>query len=186
MMQIKTTTVKTTKEELMQQAKDLGFRYEHESAYCPQATIAALMDVFHVHDDTLFKSVFGFQGGGGDSHDGACGSLCAGIVMISYFFGRTRTEFDLRMHNCESTGIVKRLTEMFKEEYDGIRCRDVQKKMFGREFDVWKEEDLKAFLDMGGHETKCPTVVGQGAAWATGLIWDELSREERVKRVRIE
>jgi hypothetical protein len=186
MMDLKTTTVETTKQELMDRARELGFMYEHESAYCPQATIAALMDVFHVRDDTLFKSVFGFHGGGGDSHDGACGSLCAGTAMISYFFGRTRTEFDLRMHNCETTGIVKRLHELFCEEYGGIRCRDVQKKMFGREFDVWKEEDLKTFLEMGGHDTKCPEVVGKGAAWAAGLIWDELSREDRVRRVRVE
>jgi len=27
--------------------------------------------------------------------------------------------------------------------------------------------------------------VGKGAAWAAGLIWDELHREDIIKRVRV-
>ena len=184
-MEIKTTTVDWSKSELMERARQLGYKYEQESHYCPQATLAALQDVFHVKDDNIFKSCFGFHGGGGDSNDGACGALVAGTIMISYFFGRTRSEFDLRIMNCHATGIVKKLHEYFEEEYGGIRCRDVHRKIFGREFNVWDEKDLQTFLDMGGHTEKCPEVVGKGAAWAAGLIWDELHREDRTKRVRV-
>jgi len=168
----------------MRLAYQLGYQYEQESHYCPQATLAALMDVFHFRDDTLFKSCFGFHGGGGDSNDGACGALVGGTIALSYFFGRTRSEFDLRIANCQVSGLVKRLHEYFEQEYGGIRCRDVHRKMFGREFNGWDQKDLQTFLDMGGHETKCPEVVGKGAAWAAGLLWEELHRESRVARVR--
>ena len=184
-MDIKTSTVSMNKKQVMELAQQLGYRYEQESHYCPQATLAALMDVFNFNDDTLFKSCFGFHGGGGDSNDGACGALVAGTIAISFFFGRTRSEFDLRIQNCQATGLVKRLHECFEEEYGGIRCRDVHRKLFGREFNVWDEEDLKVFLDMGAHETKCPEAVGKGAAWAAGIIWEELQRESRIKRVRV-
>jgi hypothetical protein len=184
-MKIETSTVEWSKEEMMERARKLGYMYEQQSHYCPQATLAALMDVFHIHDDTLFKSCFGFHGGGGDSNDGACGSLVAGTIIISYFFGRTRPEFDLRIENCHATGLVKRLHEYFEEEYGGIRCRDVHKAVFGREFNVWDEKDLEEFLAMGAHEKQCPEVVGKGAAWAVDILWDELNREGRIERVRI-
>ena len=184
-MDVKTSTVNMNKKQVMKLAEQLGYRYEQESHYCPQATLAALMDVFHFDDDTLFKSCFGFHGGGGDSNDGPCGALVAGTIAISYFFGRTRSEFDLRIQNCQATGLVKRLHEYFEEEYGGIRCRDVHRKLFGREFNVWDEEDLKVFLDMGAHERQCPEAVGKGAAWAAGIIWEELHRESRTERVRV-
>lgn len=57
--------------------------------------------------------------------------------------------------------------------------------MFGREFNVWDEKELQIFLDMGGHATKCTEVVGKDADWTAGLIWDELHREDRIKRPRI-
>ena len=184
-MDLLTSLLDCSKEEIMEMARQLGYKYEQEAHYCPQATLAALQDVFHFRDDNIFKSCFGFHGGGGDSNDGACGALAAGTIAISHFFGRTRTEFDLRISNCHATGVVKRLHEYFEEEYGGIRCRDVHKKVFGREFNVWDEQDLQIFLEMGGHDKKCPEVVGRGAAWAAGIIWDELHREGRIKRVRI-
>lgn len=110
----------------------------------------------------------------------------AGVLAISYFFGRTRSEFDLKVPNCQATGIVKRLHEYFEAEYGGIRCRDIQKKMFGREFMVWDEKQLKEFLDLGAHEKQCPTVVSRGAGWAVGLIIDEMKRKDRITRTRVE
>jgi C_GCAxxG_C_C family probable redox protein len=185
-MDAKTSTVDMDKNETTRLAYELGFNYERESHYCPQATLAALMDVFHFKDDSLFKSSFGFHGGGGDSNDGACGALVGGTIAIGYFFGSTRSEFDLRIQNCQATGLVKRLHEYFEQEYGGIRCRDVHRKLFGREFDVWDEEDLQTFLAMGAHETKCPRAVAQGAAWAAGIIWEELHRKGRTARVRVD
>jgi hypothetical protein len=175
-----------SKHELMEKAEKLGFDYEKEAHYCPQAALAAIMDVLHFRDDTLFKSCFGFHGGGGDSNIGICGALAAGVTAISYFFGRTRSEFDLKVPNCQATGIVKRLHEYIEEEYGGVRCCDVQKKMFGREFRVWDNTQLKEFLDMGAHEKQCPVVVGRGAGWAVGLIIDEMKRKDRIKRTIVE
>lgn len=178
-MEIKTSTVDWSKSEIMERARQLGYKYLQETYYCPQATLAALQDVFRVKDDNIFKACFGFHGGGGDSCDGDCGALVGGIIMINYFFGRIRTEFDLRIENCQATGMVKRLHECFEEEYGGVRCRDVHRKVFGREFNLWDEEDHKTFLKMGGLTEKCPEVVGRGAAWAAGIIWDQFHREDR-------
>ena len=175
-MEIKTSTAGWSKSEFVERARQLAYKYEEESYYCSQATLAALQDVFHIKNDDIFKASFGFCGGGANSSNGTCGSLVAGTIIISYFFGRSRTEFDLRIDNCHAKGILKRLYKYFEEEYNGIRCRDVQRKIFGREFNLEDEKEQQIFLDMGGHTTKGPEVVGKGAAWASGLIWDEFHR----------
>lgn len=32
----------------------------------------------------------------------------------------------------------------------------------------------KSFEKAGGHQDKCPVVVGKACAWAIEIIWDEL------------
>lgn len=181
-MDIQTSIKIFSKDEAMDLAYKLGFEYERQVHYCPQASFAALQDVFHFKDDTLFKSLFGFHGGSGDSGIGNCGALVGGIAAISYFFGRTRAEFDIGIENCHATGLVKKLVDLFKKEFNGIRCRDCQKVMFGRELDFWKEEDQIFFEKMNGHEEKCPHVVGTGAKLAASVLWDELHNLERISK----
>ena len=179
-MQMRTSVTAYKREEVVELAYKLGFEYEKNVHYCPQASLAALMDVFQIRDDVLFKSLFAFHGGGGNSGIGSCGALVGGIAVISYFFGRTKQEFDLAVENCHATGYAKILVDLFGQEFGGIRCRDCQKKMFGREIDFWKEEDKRIFEEMKGHEEKCPTVVGKGASLAAGIIWDALHETEPV------
>ena len=176
-MKVEGTLIKHTREEAIQLAYDLGHLYELGAHYCPQASLAALMDVFHIRDDTLFKSVFGFHGGSGNSGIGPCGALAGGITAIGYLYGRSRPEFDMRVENCTATPLVKKLVDRFSGEFEGIRCRDCQKKMFGREIDFSKEEDLRFFEENEGHQ-KCAQVVGKGAALAAEILWDALHGDE--------
>jgi hypothetical protein len=172
-MKPESTLIGSTREEAIRMAYELGHEYELKAHYCPQASLAALMDVFHIRNDTLFKSVFGFHGGGGNRGIGPCGALAGGIAAIGYFFGRTRPEFDLMVENCSATPLVGMLVDQFGTEFGGIRCRDCQKHEFGREIDFSKEEDRQYFEENLGHE-KCAHVVGRGAALAAGILWDSL------------
>jgi hypothetical protein len=167
------TLITYGREEAVQLAYDLGYRYELESHFCPQASLAALMEVFHMKGDTLFKAVFGFHGGSGNRGIGPCGALAGGIAAIGYFFGRSRPEFDLMVENCTATPLVGELVDQFGQEFEGIRCRDCQKHMFGREIDFSLEEGREFFEQNQGHE-KCAQVVGKGAALAAGILWDAL------------
>jgi len=172
-MDFKSSVKLRTREEVMDQAYELGYTYEMISHYCPQASMAALMDVFGIRSDILFRSLFAFHGGGGNRGIGMCGALVGGIAAVSFFYGRSRQEFDLAVQNTRATEPAKILIDRFEKEFGGIRCRDCQKKMFGREFDFWNEEDRRAFEEEQGHD-KCAEVVGKGASLAAGLLWDEL------------
>jgi hypothetical protein len=184
-MESMSTLIHQSKEELQQEAERLGFQYEKDAHYCPQATLAAIMDVLHFSDDALFKSCFGFHGGGGDTNNGPCGALVGGILAICWFFGRTKTEFDLQIDNYQASGIVRKLQEMFEQEFGSFRCRDIHTCLFGRDFDIWSEEGLRDFLEAGAHDDRCPSVVGKGAAWAVGLIIDEMRRPGRIARRKL-
>ena len=175
-MNIESTITQWSKVELQDKAYESGREYEKKCAFCPQASIAALMDVFQIKDDDLFRAAYGFHGGGGDRGIGTCGALCGGILIISYFFGRSRLEFNFGKENRRATDLVGKLVDEFKKEFDGVSCNDVQKKMFGRSFNNADKAELDLFLEMGGHTEKCPKVVGRGAALAAGIIWDELER----------
>ena len=176
-MNFEPTITKWTKEELENKAYELGHAYERECAYCSQASLASLMDLFQIKDDVLFRSAFGLHGGIGDRGIGTCGALCGGVLVVSYLYGRTRTEFNFGKVNRRATDLSGRLVDEFKKEFEGITCNEVQKKIFGRSFFNYIEEDNKLFMKMGGHTDKCPVVVGRGAALAAGIIWDELEKE---------
>ena len=171
-----TTLIESSREELIKKAYEHGYKYEQKSGYCPQACLAAIMDVLDIRDDAIFKASYAFHGGGANKGIGSCGALCGGIMAVSQLFGRTRLEFNLEQKNGKATILCGKLIEAFNEEFGSVVCREVQEKKFGRSFDLNDKDDLKIFYEMGGHEDKCPDVVGRGAALAVGIIWDAIHR----------
>ena len=68
-----------------------------------------------------------------------------------------------------------KLRSKFFEEFGGVVCKDVQKKIFGRSFNLLDKEDYKIFEKMGAHTDKCTDVVGKTAVWTADIILDELT-----------
>ena len=54
----------------------------------------------------------------------------------------------------------------------------VQKKVFGRSFNLRDDEEKEQFRAAGAHEDddKCCAAVGDGAKWAVEIILDELEK----------
>lgn len=69
--------------------------------------------------------------------------------------------------------LTKKLRARFEKEYGSIICDDIETKLFGRSFDKWNPEERKEKDRMGGHDDKCPSVVGRGARWVAELILEE-------------
>ena len=177
-MEIETSILNWSKDELVERAYKLGYRHEQQAAMCPQATLAALQDVFQIKDDNIFKASYGFAGGGGNTGLGFCGGLVGGIIVISYFFGRTRSEFNLPIISWQAMRLVEKLVDLFQKEWGGVSCFDVRRKLFGRHVDTRKKEDYEYFFKMKGHQEKCPQATGSGAALTAGIIWDEFHSQE--------
>jgi len=161
------------KEEILKKAYEVGFGYERDYYGCCQCVIAAVQDVLDMRDDDVFKIGTGFAGGGGLMGNGTCGALCGGIIMLGYKVGRERNklkeEEGIRYKTYE---LVRKLYEKFLEEFGGIHCKDIQKKVFGRSYNLLNPKEYEEFEKARGHSEKCPSVVGKATRWTVELLLD--------------
>ncbi len=170
------------KEAILQEAYDRGFKNEQEFRGCAQCAIAAIQDVLGVRNDSVYKAASGLAGGAGECTDGMCGGYSGPIMMMSHFFGRTRPEEGSRQgrkDKYESFKMAAALHDRFVEKYGSVICAGVQKKIYGRSFNLRDDEEKKLFREAGAHELpdKCCAVVGNGARWAVELILAELAEK---------
>lgn len=171
------------KEEMIEKAYELGFKNEREYRGCAQCAISAIQDVLGIQNDFVYKAGSGLAGGAGECTDGLCGSYSGAVMMMSVFFGRERkneaTEFG-RKEKYDSFHMASALHEKFMKKYESIICSGIQKKIFGRSFDLRKDEDKQAFRDAGAHDLddKCCMVVGDGARWGTEMILEEITNRD--------
>ena len=153
--------------------KAYALAYENEQKYgsCPQCVLAAIHDTFGIASDDVIKAGHALAGGGALAGDGMCGALTGGILALGCQFGRERKDFGKR--NLKSFEVARKLRDRFVAEYEGITCHSVQKKIFGKTFNLWDKDEYKAFNDAGGHTDKCPAVAGNVAKWVAEILLAE-------------
>lgn len=77
--------------------------------------------------------------------------------------------------------LIKKLAERFMEKYGSTICKEIETKIFGRSFDKWNPEERKEKDRLGGHQDKCPGVVGNATRWITELIIEEQAKGDESK-----
>lgn len=155
--------------ELLGQVYTRAFEYEQKYGSCPQCVLAAIQDVFGGIDDEVFKAGHALAGGVGLSTNGTCGALSGGVMALCCKHGRPRGNFANGRY-LKSHQLAKKLYDRFVQEYGSCICRDVQKKILGRSFDMWDAKDYEEFGRAGGHKDKCPSVAGNVAQWAAEIL----------------
>jgi C_GCAxxG_C_C family probable redox protein len=168
------------KEKMIQIAYENGSKYERDYRGCNQCTIAAIQDALGIRNDRVYKAGSGLAGGLGECIDGVCGGYSGGAMMISLFFGRTRQEEGSekgRAYKYVSFALTAALHDKFVEKYDSVICDGVQKKVFGRSFNLRIDEEKDLFREAGAHDAdKCCGAVGDGARWTVEIILDEMEK----------
>lgn len=164
-----------SKEEIIEQAYDTGFEYEKTRYGCSQCVVAALDTVFEFNYPDLTKASFPLAGGVVNSTEGTCGALVGGLLAIGYLFGRSKEEFLDNQFNRKSLEIGEILYQRFIEEYGSILCKDIQKKIFGRSYNLRDSQDKNIFEKAGGHKDKCPSVVGKSCSWTARIILEQIN-----------
>lgn len=171
-------SVKNSKAEVAERAYRLAYEYESKYGNCPQCVIAAVSEVLDLQIDDVFKAGHALAGGVGLAGDGTCGALSGGVMAISYKHGRERKDFTRPRHRrLKSYFLAKELHDRFVEEFGSCICKDIQKKIFGRSFNLWDAEDYEKFKQMGGHTDKCTDVAGKAAKWTTEILIRESATE---------
>jgi len=158
-----------SREQKCDRAYRLAFEYESKYGCCPQCVIAAIEGVFNLKMDDVFKAGHSLAGGVGLSGNGTCGALSGGAMVLSYKYGRERKDF-YRGRGMKSYALTKKLYDRFVKEFGSCICKDVQKRIMGRSFDLWDAGDYRKFEEAGGHRDKCPDVSGKVARWVSEII----------------
>ena len=161
-------------EKTAQKAYKIGQEYEKVYRGCGQCTVAAIADALGVTTDEIFKATTAFGGGIGLLGDGSCGTYVGGVLMFGHFIGRVRSDFvDAPKVRHTTYRLARQLHELFIKEYGSITCRDIQTKIFGRPYYLASPQEFEAFEADGGHDDKCPNVVGNACGWVVELLGEE-------------
>jgi C_GCAxxG_C_C family probable redox protein len=104
---------------LVAKAGDRCDYYRLQEYHCSEATIRAVSETLNVDlSDEILKVASGFRGGGGGYKE-RCGVLEAGIILISYLYGRTRPEEDAFSYSY----LIRMLHDRFLKELGSYNCR---------------------------------------------------------------
>lgn len=158
--------------EVSSKAYSLAYEYEQKYGVCPQCVLAALNETIGCMPPEVFKASQGLAGGTGLCGAGTCGALTGGILAIGVRVGRDMDGFKKGLPR-QAFWLSKKLVEKFTDEFGGLSCFATQESRFGRSFDMWNPDDFKAFMEMGGHDDKCPYVAGKVAEWTVEILLEE-------------
>jgi C_GCAxxG_C_C family probable redox protein len=165
-----------SKEETLEKAYRLAYRYEAERGSCPQCVLSALKETLDVGDEKTIQAADALAGGTSLSTKGTCGALVGGLMAISLLVGRSYKDFSEGKRKRLVFKYSKMLYSKFVEEYGSPLCCDVHKQLFGRTFDLLDSKEYEAFEKAGAHVDKCTSVSGNTAKWTAEIILDILHK----------
>ena len=161
-------------DELMQKAYDLGFRYEAERGSCPQCVLAAVRETINGVDTETIRAADALAGGSALSTEGTCGALAGGLLALGACAGRSYASFGKGEKRRSIFKHAQTLYDRFVAAYGSPLCKEVQRNLLGRSFNLREREGYTAFEKAGGHEDKCPGVVGNVARWTVEILRREI------------
>jgi hypothetical protein len=169
-----------TKDEIIKKANELGTEYAAKYKGCGQCTFSAIIDalrwgglevVSRDMEDRLFSGICLLTGGVGLSGDGSCGAVVSGTLAIGLALGLRRESTDEKLFR-QSCAIVRdALLDKYYRKYNSLVCKDIQRKFYGKAWDLARDEMSAEFL---GITKGC--VIMEGAMWATEVILDEFEK----------
>ena len=172
--------LKRTKEEIIQKAEGLGTEYEAKYKGCGQCTFLAIIDALRWGgleiipedmEDRLFSGVFVLTAGVSMTGDGTCGAVASSVLAIGLALGVSREGQDVSLLRTACAIVRNTILDKYYREYNSILCKDVQRKFFGKAWDLTRDDMSHDFLEI----TQGCTIM-QTARWATEIILDEFEK----------
>lgn len=159
-----------SKDQILEKVYDLAYKYEAKRGSCPQCVLSALHKTLDIADPATIQASDALSGGCALSTQGTCGALTGGLLAIGSVVGRTYEDFLIGETRRRVFQYAKKLFDRFTEEYGSPLCKDVQKKIMGRSFNLLDAKEYAEFEKAGAHVNKCTNVSGNTARWAAEII----------------
>ncbi|HEY32857.1 MAG TPA: C_GCAxxG_C_C family protein [Dehalococcoidia bacterium] len=172
--------IKRTKEEIINKAEELGVEYEAKYKGCGQCTFLAIIDALRWGglelipedmEDRLFSGICVMTAGVAMTGEGTCGAVNSAVLAIGLALGISRESQDDRVMRDGCVTIRNTILDKYYKEYSSILCKDVQRKFFGRAWDLTRDDMSQEFLGI----TEGCTIM-QTARWSTEIILDEFEK----------
>lgn len=132
---------------------------------CAQATLLALQEEFGLGDAQTLKAATAMPGVA--LRGETCGAVIGSIMALGLAFGREEAA-DFEAVN-RATGAARRFCRRFEAELGSCLCRDIQKRLFGRYFELTDAADVAEFAAAGAVE-KCRVPVEAAVRIAGGIL----------------
>lgn len=152
-------------EEFLEKIGKKALEYDKLSG-CSQSVLLALQEAFNIGNLESFKSASVLSGGVARNGE-TCGALIGGLMAIGLVIGREKME-NLDAY-VRAINIANEIREKFKNEIKrqfnlkgklrSTLCREIQRKIYGKSFNLKNPNELNAFLQAGGHsDDGCPKI----------------------------
>jgi hypothetical protein len=173
-------TLKMSKEAIINKAEFLGIEYEARHKGCGQCTFLAIVDALRwggleimteEMENRLFSGVCLLTAGVVMTGDGTCGALASSVIVMGIALGIPRETQDDSLLRAASATVRDTLLTRHYKEYNSLLCKDVQRKFFGKAWDLTRDDMSRDFL---GITHGC--IIMQSARWATEIILDEFEK----------
>ena len=148
---------------LMQKAGD----YVELSGSCAQGTLLALQEEFHMGNAQTLKCATAMPGIAPRGE--TCGAVIGAIMALGIALGPEKHD-DFKAVQL-TTKAAHRLCKRFEKEIGSYNCRDVQRRIFGKSFNLTDSNDQKEFIEADAAK-KCREPAGKAAYIAGELILD--------------
>ena len=172
--------LKKTKEEIVNKAWDLGIEYGARYKGCCESTFLAIIDALRwggleiIPEDVeerFYPGISLLTAGVCMTGEGTCGAVASSVMAIGLALGIPQETEDVGATHRAGVNIQKTLLAKYYREYNSILCKDVQRKYFGKAWDLTSDEMTQEFLSITDGCT-----IRQTAMWTTEIILDEFEK----------
>ncbi len=102
---------------------------------------------------------------------GSCGAVASGTLAIGLALGLRLETTDESLFRQSCATVRDALLDRYDQKYDSLLCKDIQRRFYGKAWDLTRDEMSVEFL---GITQGC--VITEGATWATEVILDEFEK----------
>ena len=169
-----------TKDEIIKKSNELAIEYEAKYKGCGQCTFMAVIDALRWGgleiiprdmEDRFFSGICVLTGGVGLSGDGTCAAVASSALAIGLALGIQRETFGEGRFRENCATIRNALLNKCYRKYNSLLCKDVQRKFFGKAWDLTRDDMGAEFL---GITKGC--IIMETAMLATEIILDEFEK----------